>query len=146
MEKYRFLFDTDILINWLTKEENLWEAPLKLIKLHEKGKIEVFTSLLSIFELRFVLRRKKKFENNLIEDVILDISSKFSVSIPDSLILLKANELQSEHPLDPFDSILLALAKAINLNALITRDKELRKISERYIKTMKPEEALDIIK
>ncbi|MCK4637437.1 MAG: PIN domain-containing protein [Methanomicrobia archaeon] len=145
MGKYRFLFDTDILINWLTKEENLWEAPLKLIKLHENGKIEIFIGLLSLFELRFVLRRKKKFENKTIEEAMLDISSKFSVSVPDSLILLKANELQSKHPLDPFDSILLALAKAININALITRDREFRKISETYIKTMVPEEALKVI-
>ncbi|MEA1994243.1 MAG: hypothetical protein U9N35_07630 [Euryarchaeota archaeon] len=27
MEKYNILFDTDVLINWLAKEENLWEAP-----------------------------------------------------------------------------------------------------------------------
>lgn len=146
MGKYRFLFDTDILINWLAKEENLWEAPLKLIKLHEKGKIEIFTSLLSLFELRFVLRRKKKFENKTIEEAILDISSAFNVSVPDSLILLRANELQSKHPLDPFDSILLALAKAINVDALITRDREFRKISEEYIETMEPEEALEMIK
>ena len=74
------------------------------------------------------------------------MSSKFNVSVPDSLVLLKANKLQANHPLDPFDSILLALAKTINVDALITRDKELREISKKYIQTMEPEEALGIIK
>jgi len=119
---------------------------LELIKLHEEEKIDIFISLLSLFELRFVLRRKKKFEEILIEEAIGDISSRFNVSIPDSLILLKANELQFHHPLDPFDSILLALAKTISVDALITRDKEFREISREYIQTIDPEEALKIVK
>jgi len=28
MEKYRCLFDTDVLINWLVKEGDLWKAPM----------------------------------------------------------------------------------------------------------------------
>lgn len=146
MGNYRYLFDTDILINWLAEEKSLWKAPLSLITLHEEGKIDIFISLLSFFELRFVLRRKKKFEDDVIENAIVDMSSKFNVSVPDSLVLLKANKLQANHPLDPFDSILLALAKTINVDALITRDKELREISKKYIQTMGPEEALGMIK
>ncbi|MCK4309971.1 MAG: PIN domain-containing protein [Methanomicrobia archaeon] len=145
MGNYRYLFDTDILINWLAEEKSLWKAPLSLITLHEEGKIDIFISLLSFFELRFVLRRKKKFEDDVIENAIVDMSSKFNVSVPDSLVLLKANKLQANHPLDPFDSILLALAKTINVDALITRDKELGKISKKYIQTMEPEEALEMI-
>lgn len=78
MGNYRYLFDTDILINWLAEEKSLWKAPLSLITLHEEGKIDIFISLLSFFELRFVLRRKKKFEDDVIENAIVDISSKFN--------------------------------------------------------------------
>jgi len=32
-----------VLINWLVKEGDLWKAPMDLITLHEKRKIDIFT-------------------------------------------------------------------------------------------------------
>ena len=145
MEKYRCLFDTDVLINWLVKEDCLWKAPLDLIVLHEEEKIDIFVSLLSFLELRFVLRRKKKIEDDVIDDAIIDMSSTFNVSVPSSVVLLKANDLQSSHHLDPFDAILLALAETINVNVLVTRDKEFREIAREYIPIRDPEETLAMV-
>lgn len=142
MEKYRCLFDTDVLINWLAKENGLWKAPMDLIILHEEKKIDIFVSLLSFLELRFVLRRKKNIEDDVIDDAIIDMSSTFNVSVPSSVVLLKANDLQSSHHFDPFDAILLALAGTINVNVLVTRDKEFRKIAQEYIPIKDPEETL----
>ena len=51
MEKYKCLFDTDVLINWPAKEDGLWKAPMDLIVLHEEKKIDIFVSLLSFLEL-----------------------------------------------------------------------------------------------
>jgi predicted nucleic acid-binding protein len=145
MEKYRCLFDTDVLINWLAKENDLWKAPMDLITLHEEKKIDIFISLLSFLELRFVLRRKKRIEDAVIDDAIIDISSTFNVSVPSSLVLLKANDIQSSHHLDPFDAILLALAETIDVNVLVTRDKEFREIAQEYIPTKDPEETLAMV-
>lgn len=145
MEKYRCLFDTDVLINWLVKEGDLWKAPMDLIALHEKRKIDIFVSLLSFLELRFVLRRKKKIEDDAIDDAIIDMSSTFNISVPSSVVLLKANDLQSSHHFDPFDAILLALADTINVNVLVTRDKEFREIAQEYIPIRDPEETLAMV-
>lgn len=41
MGKYRCLFDTDVLINWLAEEEDLWKAPMDLITLHEEKEIDI---------------------------------------------------------------------------------------------------------
>ena len=39
MEEYGCLFDTDVLINWPVKEDDLWKAPTDVITLHEEKKI-----------------------------------------------------------------------------------------------------------
>ena len=134
-----------MLINWLVKEDDLWKAPTDLIALHEEKKIDIFVSLLSFLELRFVLRRKKKAEDDLIDDAIIDMSSIFNISVPSSVVLLMANELQASHHFDPFDAILLALAETINVNVLVTRDKEFREIAQEYIPIRSPEEALAMV-
>jgi predicted nucleic acid-binding protein len=145
MGKYRCLFDTDVLINWLAEEDDLWKAPMDLIKLHEEKEIDIFISLLSFLELRFVFRRKKKIEDDVIDDMIIDMPSNFNISVPSSATLLKANELQSSHHFDPFDAILLALAETINIDVLVTRNKEFRELGQKYILIKDPEETLAMV-
>ncbi|MFQ6088732.1 MAG: type II toxin-antitoxin system VapC family toxin [Candidatus Methanofastidiosia archaeon] len=146
MKKSKVILDTDIIINWLTKEENLktgfelWKAPHRIIKSIEDNEIEGFLSLLSLFEIRFVLRRKKKFSNKIIEEAISDIVSNIQILIPDEIVLLKSNQLQVEEFLDPFDSILLSLALKIESGILITRDKEFIRIAKKIVDVMSPEE------
>jgi predicted nucleic acid-binding protein len=134
-----------VLINWLMKEDDLWKAPMDLITLHEDKEIDIFVSLLSFLELRFVLRRKKKIEDGVIDDLIIDMSSTFNVSVPGSVVLLKANDLQSSYHFDPFDAVLLALAETINADVLVTRDKEFRETAQEQVLIRDPEETLAIV-
>ena len=52
MENTKIFFDTDVLLNWLCKEEDLetgeklWQAPYKILKMVEDGNLFGFTSLL----------------------------------------------------------------------------------------------------
>lgn len=63
-------FSSDVLLNWLCKEEDsntgdkLWKAPYKILKIVESGNLFGFTSLINLMEIVFVLRRKKKWSED----------------------------------------------------------------------------------
>jgi len=66
MEKSNIFLDTDVILNWLIKEVDqntgfkLWKCPYEIMKLIEKNDIKAYTSITNIFEITFVLRRKKE--------------------------------------------------------------------------------------
>jgi predicted nucleic acid-binding protein len=82
---------------------------------------------------------------DVIDDLIINMSSNFNISVPSSAALLKANKLQSSDHFDPFDAILLALAEIINIDVLVTRDKEFRELGQKYILIRDPEETLAMV-
>lgn len=130
MEKPRIFLDTDVLINWIVKEVDqntgfkLWVCPYEIMKLVEAEKVTAYSALTNIFEIRFVLRRKKKFSEEKIKALIDDIYNNLIIEIPDSLDLLSANKLQDEYPLDPFDSIGLSIVQSIDSVSLVSRDRD----------------------
>ncbi len=130
MESIRVYLDTDVLINWLCKEVDpnsdfkLWKAPYEIMRLIEKGLVTAHTSLINIFEIRFVLRRKKKFEEKKIKELIADLYRQLKIEVPDSIDIITANKAQEEYLYDPFDAIAYAIAAAIPSECIITRDKE----------------------
>ncbi|MCK4476350.1 MAG: hypothetical protein KAU16_06445 [Methanophagales archaeon] len=101
MESFRIFLDTDVLINWLAKETdpntgfNLWRCPYAIIELIERREIVGHTSLTNIFEVRFVLRRKKKYSEKKIKDCIETLFGAIEIEVPDSGDMLEANRLQN---------------------------------------------------
>ena len=78
MGSIKAFLDTDVILNWLCKEatkegEALWEAPYEILKKAEKEEIVLYTTLINIMEIRFVLRRKKRWKELEIEEVIRDL-------------------------------------------------------------------------
>jgi len=146
------LFDTDVIINWLTKEEdsstnkNLWEAPHKIIKLIEDKEIKGLSTLINLLEIRFVLRRKKGFSEEKIQEDITKILQLLEIAIPDEVNLLKANSLQSENPFSPFDAMLVAIGLSIDNVVLISRDKYLTQLASKFLPVSTPEEFIDGLK
>lgn len=150
MEKSKnpeIILDTDIILNWLLKEaetttgENLWSAPYEIVKHIGDGNIEGFINLVTILETRYVLRRKKQFDENIIKSFINDIIEVFEVLIPDEVCLLRANNLQEIFPLDPFDAIILSsISSQIRQLILITRDDSFKNIAVSSIEVKTPEE------
>jgi predicted nucleic acid-binding protein len=130
MGSIRVFLDTDVLINWLCKEVDpntgfkLWEAPYRIISLIEKRQIIAHTSLINIFEIRFVLRRKKRFEERKIKELIADLYKQLRIEVPDPIDIMTANKVQEEYLYDPFDAITYAVAVAISSECIITRDRE----------------------
>jgi predicted nucleic acid-binding protein len=149
MAKPRIIVDTDVVINWLCREVEtssqkiLWKAPLTVAKNAETGTISGNISLLSILEVRFVLRRKKRFSRNEVEKDIQDIQQIYQSIVPDEIIVLRAHQLQSREELDPFDSLLLSTALSFPEIHLITRDSLFRSIAQSYVRTCTPEEFVE---
>ena len=149
MGKPRVIVDTDVVINWLCREVEtssekiLWRAPLTISKNAEAGKISGNICLLSILEIRFVLRRKKRVSRNEVEKDIQDIQQIYQSIVPDEIVILRANKLQSREELDPFDSLLLATALSLPEIHLITRDNLFKSIAQRYVRAYDPEEFVE---
>jgi hypothetical protein len=59
--------------------------------------------------------------------------------------LLKANTLQADHALDPFDAIQLSICIGLKPATLISRDKDFIKISKQFINALTPEGFLNTI-
>lgn len=150
MRQNRIFFDTDVIVNWLTKEietasgRELWTAPYKIIKRLDivSGKREGFIPLTTVLELRYLLRRKKRYSVKQVEEDIGKITALFEVVIPDTTDMLQASSLQSEYPLDPFDAIHLALCLSLKPVVLVSRDKEFLEISKKFISAYTPEDFL----
>ena len=149
MESFRIFLDTDVLINWIAKEINpntgfnLWRCPYEIIELMEGGQIEGHTSLTNIFEIRFVLRRKKKYSEKKINDCIETLFGAIEIEVPDSGDMLEANRLQSEQPLDPFDSIGLGII-LVKSAIFVSRDDEFIKLAKKLnVEAYTPEEFLE---
>jgi predicted nucleic acid-binding protein len=150
MKPNKILFDTDVIVNWLTKEtetvtgRDLWTAPYKIIKHLDSvsGKLEGFIALTTVLELRYLLRRKKRYSIKQVEEDISKITAFFEVIIPDTTDMLQAGSLQSEYPLDPFDAIQLALCLSLKPVVLVSRDKEFLEISKKFITAYTPEDFL----
>ena len=143
------IFDTDLIINWLIKEvetttkRELWKTPHEIISLIENKKLKGITSLTTLLEIRFLLRRKKEYNEQQIEQFINDITTIFEIAIPDEISLLEANKLQSENLLDPFDAILLGLSVILKPSAFVSRDSDFLKVASKFITALFPEEFAD---
>lgn len=139
----RLMIDTDVMINWLAQEEydgeELWSAPAIILELGEKLQLENFISLITIFEIRFVLRRKKKRGMSEVEEDLSVVQQIIHSLIPTETEMKRANDLQSTELLDPFDSIILAQAISFQ-GILISRDQRLLKIAKEYIYSYTPED------
>lgn len=155
MKSTRAFLDTDIILNWLCKEitkegESLWKAPYEILKRAEKGEITLYTTIINLMEIRFVLRRKKKWTELEIEEVIRDIGEidNFEIIIPDELNLIAGFNLQSLYMLDPFDAIYSGVVDRIS-SLLVSRDKDFINIVNRIKgekRAFTPEEFLETIK
>ncbi len=150
MDSRRILLDTDVVINWLVQEvetvssKELWKAPHEIIRRAEAGALRAHISITTLLEIRFLLRRKKSFSTRQVEDDLNSITSVIDVIIPDEISLLKANTLQADYPLDPFDAIHLSLCLGMEPVMLISRDDDFIKIARKLGTALTPEEFVTI--
>ncbi|WP_297505969.1 PIN domain-containing protein [Thermococcus sp.] len=143
----RVYLDTNVLLNVWFKEEDpktgdeLWKAPLRILKLVETGEIEGLVSIFTLMESAHVFKRNKLNPEKVkeIEDIGIE------VYVPNELALIDAFSFQLKLGTDPYDSVALASALASGCDVLITRDEDFRKKAENQIMVLSPEEFLEWI-
>jgi len=156
MENTKIFFDTDVLLNWLCKEEDpmtgekLWKASHEILKMVENGNLSGSTSLINLMEIVFVLRRKKKWSEDEIGTAIGEIQeiSNLETIIPDESDVIAGFNLQTLYRLDPFDALYFAIIKGTE-SCIISRDKvfiEIVNKAEIEKTAYTPEEFLEKVK
>ncbi|WP_373189969.1 type II toxin-antitoxin system VapC family toxin [Halolamina sp.] len=85
----------------------------------------LYTSLLNIMEVRTVLAKKKRFEQDEVQQALTRIVRETSVLVPDAGDLMAANNLQNQTLLYTMDAILASIAETNDLTH-VSFDSELQ--------------------
>lgn len=116
----RLLVDTNVLVAALVKEGGDGPATRLLDDDHE-----CCVALLSLMEVRTVLTKKKRLEQDEAEQILTGIAARADVYATERDDVLNAYELQKESLLYPVDCLLLSLADGIDAK-LVSFDAELQ--------------------
>ncbi len=139
MSKKVFL-DSNIFLNFLLKEEQLYKGSKHLLMKIERGELEGVTTLINIMEVLAILRKKSHMKDNeLIRDVekIGEIQN-LEIIIPSEIHIAQAFEIQKKTKLLPTDSILVSIARDF-ADIFVSRDKELKTKASSFISVIEPE-------
>ena len=118
----RYLLDTNVLIATLVDEPGRGTIATELLNMVPPE--EMTTSLLNVMEARTVLAKKKRVEQDEVNEVLGEIVAEIGLLFPETHDLLTANNRQVETLLYPMDAILLSVAENNDMD-LVTFDGEL---------------------
>lgn len=116
----KVLVDTNVFVAALTDEPAHGTTAVEFLNMPH----EFVTSLLNLMELRTVMTKQKRVEQDAVERTIEDIRSHIDVYAPDEEDFERAVAIQRDSLLYPTDCVLLALARGIDAE-LVTFDAEL---------------------
>ena len=112
--------DTNVFIASITDEPGRGDVATELLnENHDFG-----TSSLNLMEIRSVLTKKKRVEQERVEEVLADIYGGVDIYAPEISDQVSAYSLQQNTLLYTLDCVLLALAEDIDAT-LVTFDGEL---------------------
>lgn len=137
----RVFIDSNIFLNFLLKEERLYEGSRHLLLRIEKGDIEGITTLINIMEILAVLRKRSKTKDSeIVKDVeIIGEIQNLGIVIPNEIHIAQAFEIQKKSKLLPIDAILVSIAKDFS-DIFVSRDVELKQKASDFIKLAEPED------
>lgn len=138
MNKLNIFIDSDIILDVLLERDEFFQDSAKILDLSEQNKIKLFTSVVSITNIAYIL--KKEFKNHKIVHDLIKTIFKILTALPvTEEIILKS--MQTEFN-DFEDSIQYITAKQNGINLLITRNKKDYKTAK--IKIYTPKEFLEL--
>lgn len=116
----KLFVDTNVFIASLTDEPGRGEIATQLLNEDH----DFCTSILNLMEIRSVMTKKKRVEQDRVEAVLSDIYSSVDIYAPEISDQITAYELQRDNLLYTMDCVLLALANDIDAT-MVTFDREL---------------------
>jgi predicted nucleic acid-binding protein len=112
--------DTNVFIASITDEPGRGDVATELLNENH----DFCTSILNLMEIRSVLTKKKRVEQERVEEVLADIYGRVDIYAPEISDQISAYSLQQDTLLYTLDCVLLALAEDIDAT-LVTFDGEL---------------------
>ena len=112
--------DTNVFIASLTDEPGRGKTATQLLNEDH----EFCTSILNLMEIRSVMTKKKRVEQDRVEAVLSDIYSSVDIYAPEISDQVAAYGLQQDNLLYTMDCVLLALANDVDAT-MVTFDGEL---------------------
>jgi len=112
--------DTNVFIASITDEPGRGDVATELLNENH----DFYTSILNLMEIRSVLTKKKRVEQERVEEVLADIYGGVDIYAPEISDQISAYSLQQDTLLYTLDCVLLALAEDIDAT-LVTFDGEL---------------------
>lgn len=116
----KVLVDTNVFIASLTDEPDRGSTATRLLN----DGHDFCTSILNLMEIRAVMTKKKRVEQDRVEDVLSDIYTSVDIYAPEISDQIAAYSRQQETLLYTLDCVLIALADDIDAT-LTTFDSEL---------------------
>ena len=116
----KVLVDTNVFVASLTDEPGRGDVATELLNQEH----DFCTSILNLMEIRSVLTKKKRVEQDRVEDVLSDIYAQVDIYAPEISDQISAYSLQQDTLLYTLDCVLLALADDLDAT-LATFDSEL---------------------
>lgn len=116
----KIFVDTNVFIASLTDEPSRGEIATQLLNEDH----EFCTSILNLMEIRSVMTKKKRVEQDRVEAVLSDVYSSMDIYAPEISDQITAYELQRDNLLYTIDCVLLALANDVDAT-MVTFDGEL---------------------
>jgi predicted nucleic acid-binding protein len=112
--------DTNVFIASITDEPGRGDVATELLNENH----DFCTSILNLMEIRSVLTKKKRVEQERVEEVLADLYGGVDIYAPEISDQISAYSLQQDTLLYTLDCVLLALAEDIDAT-LVTFDGEL---------------------
>jgi predicted nucleic acid-binding protein len=112
--------DTNVFIASITDEPGRGDVATELLNENH----DFCTSILNLMEIRSVLTKKKRVEQERVEEILADIYGRVDIYAPEISDQISAYSLQQDTLLYTLDCVLLALAEDIDAT-LVTFDGEL---------------------
>lgn len=116
----KVLVDTNVFVASLTDEPARGDVATELLNQDH----DFCTSILNLMEIRSVMTKKKRIEQNRVEDVLTDIYAQVDIYAPEISDQISAYSLQQDTLLYTLDCVLLALSDDLDAT-LATFDGEL---------------------